>query len=99
MYMCFQLNMIDNMRVDGKFMHGNDVPEGQGALSELLAECYDLNYNLRVAAELKAEEEEAKRQNGVDPDDLPTQNLSVNSASSDEAKAEQDPAKEDKAAE
>ncbi|KAK4040304.1 hypothetical protein C8A01DRAFT_35727 [Parachaetomium inaequale] len=46
-----KLNSIDNMRVDGKFMVGNDIPEGQGSISELLAECFDLNYDLRVAAE------------------------------------------------
>lgn len=39
------------MRVDGKFMVGDDIPEGQGNVSELLAECFDLNYELRVAAE------------------------------------------------
>ncbi|KAL2134097.1 hypothetical protein VTI74DRAFT_984 [Chaetomium olivicolor] len=46
-----KLNSIDNMRIDGKFMVGNDIPEGQGSVSELLAECFDLNYELRVAAE------------------------------------------------
>ncbi|KAK4249092.1 hypothetical protein C7999DRAFT_39788 [Corynascus novoguineensis] len=46
-----KLNSIDNMRVDGKFIVGNDIPEGQGSVSELLAECFDLNYELRVAAE------------------------------------------------
>ncbi|TLD30706.1 hypothetical protein PspLS_02709 [Pyricularia sp. CBS 133598] len=51
-----KLNMIDNMRVDGRFMHGDDIPEGQGALNELLADCYELAYELRVAAEAKAEE-------------------------------------------
>lgn len=50
-----KLNMIDNMRVDGRFMHGDDIPEGQGALNELLADCYELAYELRVAAEVKAE--------------------------------------------
>ena len=39
------------MRVDGKFMVGDDIPEGQGNVTELLAECFDLNYELRVAAE------------------------------------------------
>ena len=43
-----QLNSIDNMRIDGKFMVGSDIPEGQGALNELLAECYDLVYQMRV---------------------------------------------------
>ncbi|KAL1864171.1 hypothetical protein VTK73DRAFT_6106 [Phialemonium thermophilum] len=46
-----KLNSIDNMRVDGKFMVGNDIPEGQGSVSELLAECFELSYELRVAAE------------------------------------------------
>ncbi|KAK1756836.1 hypothetical protein QBC47DRAFT_377776 [Echria macrotheca] len=46
-----KLNSIDNLRVDGKFMVGNDLPEGQGAVNELLAECFDLAYELRVAAE------------------------------------------------
>ncbi|OAA33296.1 putative protein family UPF0662 [Moelleriella libera RCEF 2490] len=46
-----KLNSLDNMRVDGKFVVNGDVPEGQGSVSELLAECFDLNYELRVAAE------------------------------------------------
>ncbi|KAI5858193.1 hypothetical protein GGS23DRAFT_587020 [Durotheca rogersii] len=50
-----KLNSIDNMRVDGKFMVGEDIPEGQGSVTELLAECFDLNYELRVAAEESAE--------------------------------------------
>ena len=44
------------MRVDGKFMVGDDIPEGQGSVSELLAECFELNYELRVAAEARADE-------------------------------------------
>lgn len=46
-----QLHSIDNMRVDGKFMIGGEIPEGQGSVNELLAECFELNYELRVAAE------------------------------------------------
>lgn len=37
------------MRVDGKFMVGNDIPEGQASVNALLAECYDLAYELRAA--------------------------------------------------
>jgi hypothetical protein len=37
--------------VDGKFVVNGDIPEGQGSVSELLAECFDLSYDLRVAAE------------------------------------------------
>lgn len=39
------------MRVDGKFMVGADIPEGQGSVNPLLAECFDLNYELRIEAE------------------------------------------------
>jgi hypothetical protein len=39
------------MRVDGKFMVGDDIPEGQGSVNDLLAECFELSYELRVAAE------------------------------------------------
>lgn len=44
------------MRKDGKFMVGNDVPEGQGSVNELLAECFELNYELRIAAESETDE-------------------------------------------
>ena len=43
------------MRVDGKFLVGGDIPEGQGNVNELLAECFDLNYELRIDAEDKVE--------------------------------------------
>ncbi|KAH6674628.1 hypothetical protein B0J14DRAFT_511672 [Halenospora varia] len=51
-----KLNSIDNMRVDGKFMVGSDIPEGQGSVNELLSECFELSYDLRVAAESETEE-------------------------------------------
>ncbi|KAL9042187.1 MAG: hypothetical protein Q9180_000767 [Flavoplaca navasiana] len=46
-----KLNSIDNMRIDGKFMVGSDIPEGQGSVNALLAECFDLNYELRLETE------------------------------------------------
>ncbi|KAM3511314.1 hypothetical protein MY11210_005051 [Beauveria gryllotalpidicola] len=46
-----KLASLDNMRVDGKFIVNGDIPEGQSSVSELLAECFDLNYDLRVAAD------------------------------------------------
>lgn len=55
------------MRVDGKFMVGEDVPEGQGAVTELLSECFDLNYDLRLAAEAAAETE--KEESTAEPPD------------------------------
>lgn len=32
-------------------MVGSDIPEGQGAVNALLAECFDIAYELRVEAE------------------------------------------------
>lgn len=52
----WQLNSIDDMRVDGKFYVGNDIPEGQGRVNDLLAECYDIVWQLRAAvAEVQQE--------------------------------------------
>lgn len=53
-----KLNSIDNMRVDGKFVSGKDIPEGQGAVNDLLSECYEMAYELRTAAESEQEEED-----------------------------------------
>lgn len=39
------------MRIDGKFMVGSDIPEGQASVTSLLAECFDLSYELKVEAE------------------------------------------------
>lgn len=39
------------MRVDGKFMIGTEIPEGQGSINSLLAECYELSHDLRVEDE------------------------------------------------
>lgn len=52
-----KLNSIDNMRVDGKFKVGKDIPEGQGSVNGLLAECYDIAYELRTAAEEEQRQE------------------------------------------
>lgn len=39
------------MQTDGKFIINGDIPEGQGAVRDLLSECFELNYELRVEAE------------------------------------------------
>lgn len=39
------------MRVDGKFMVGDDIPDGQGSVNQLLAECFEMAYELRAEAE------------------------------------------------
>jgi hypothetical protein len=46
-----KLSSIDNMRVDGKFMVNNAVPDGQTAAMELLASCFELVEELTVQAE------------------------------------------------
>lgn len=46
-----KLASIDNMRVEGKFMVGDTIPEGQGMLNALLSECFDLCYELKVEME------------------------------------------------
>jgi hypothetical protein len=56
------------MKKDGKFMVGNDIPEGQGSVTSLLAECFDIAYDLRNEAEETqdaadvAEEDEPKEE-------------------------------------
>ncbi|RYP30655.1 hypothetical protein DL767_006155 [Monosporascus sp. MG133] len=66
-----QLNSLDDMRVDGKFMVGDDVPEGQAAVTELLAECFDLNYELRLAVESESESPSVKPGEDKSPDTQP----------------------------
>jgi hypothetical protein len=46
------------MRVDGKFYIGSDIPEGQGSVNSLLAECYEIAYELRAAVDEDKEESE-----------------------------------------
>lgn len=46
------------MKVDGKFMVGSDIPEGQGSVNTLLEECFQLAYELRVEAEDNIEDED-----------------------------------------
>jgi len=52
-----KLNSIDTMRVDGKFMVGKDIPDGQAAVMQLLEDCFDLTYELNTEAEGLAENE------------------------------------------
>ncbi|KAF2430644.1 hypothetical protein EJ08DRAFT_649444 [Tothia fuscella] len=55
-----KLNSIDNMRVDGKFMIGNDIPDGQGAVVALMEDCFELIQELRAQAEEEDEKAEAE---------------------------------------
>ena len=51
-----KLNSIDNMKKDGKFMIGGDIPEGQASVATLLNECFELAYELRTEAEDRTED-------------------------------------------
>lgn len=46
-----KLASIDDLRVDGKFMVDGTIPEGQGMLNALLAECFDICHEMRVQIE------------------------------------------------
>jgi hypothetical protein len=39
------------MRKDGKFMVGDEIPDGQGRVTQLLEDCFELAYELRNDAE------------------------------------------------
>jgi Protein of unknown function (DUF2408) len=60
-----KLASIDNLRVDGKFLVGDTIPEGQGMLNALLAECFDICHELKV----EMEENEPKSENGKEETD------------------------------
>ena len=55
------MNSIDDMRVDGKFMVGNDIPDGQGSVIELLEECFEMLYDLRMDAVGEEEQEQEEQ--------------------------------------
>lgn len=66
-----QLNSIDNMRVDGKFMVGEEIPDGQGRVTALLEECFELAYELRNDAEDNDSSAEATPQSETPSEPLP----------------------------
>lgn len=65
----FKLASLDNLRSDGKFIINNQIPEGQGTLNALLAECFDIMH------ELKIELEEKEDDDADDDDDTKTNNI------------------------
>lgn len=46
-------------------MIGNDIPDGQGSVTALLAECFDMAYELRTEADERAEADDESSPNGV----------------------------------
>ncbi|KAG7663599.1 uncharacterized protein J8A68_002848 [[Candida] subhashii] len=53
----FKLGSLDNLRKDGKFIVNNQIPEGQGTLNALLAECFDILQELKIELEENEEDE------------------------------------------
>ncbi|EMG49627.1 CUB1 Cu(2+) suppressing and bleomycin sensitive protein 1 [Candida maltosa Xu316] len=64
----FKLGSLDNLRHDGKFIVDGSIPEGQGTLNALLAECFD------IVQEMKIELEEKEYENEEDEDVTPGAN-------------------------
>lgn len=54
----FKLASLDNLRDDGKFIVNGQVPEGQGTLNALLAECFDIIHELKIELEEKEDNED-----------------------------------------
>ncbi|CAI4052479.1 hypothetical protein N7582_005456 [Saccharomyces uvarum] len=51
-----KLASLDNLRTDGIFYDSDgNIPEGQGILNALLAECFDIMHELKVEAEERAQ--------------------------------------------
>lgn len=64
----FKLALLDNLRQDGKFVVNGQVPEGQGTLTALLAECFDIIHELKIELEEKEEQDDVASDD--DKDDI-----------------------------
>lgn len=64
----FKLASLDNLRDDGKFIVNGQVPEGQGTLNALLAECFDIIHELKI--ELEEKEDNEDKEDGIDDDHI-----------------------------
>lgn len=51
----FKLLSLDNLKQDGKFIVNGQVPEGQGTLNALLAECFEILHELKIELDQKEE--------------------------------------------
>ncbi|KAI8619404.1 hypothetical protein BC830DRAFT_1104467 [Chytriomyces sp. MP71] len=65
-----KLSMLDNKRVDGKFIADDgEIPEGQGILHDLLDECYQLQVELQHAAEEDDGDDDFEDEEGEEEED------------------------------
>jgi hypothetical protein len=65
----FKLASLDNLRRDGKFIVNNQIPEGQGTLNALLAECFDILHELKIELEEKEENRNSSDEGVTDEED------------------------------
>lgn len=65
----FKLASLDNLRLDGKFIVNNQIPEGQGTLNALLAECFDIIHELKIELEEKEENRDTEEDVVTDEED------------------------------
>lgn len=65
-----KLASLDNLRTDGKFYDSDgNIPEGQGTLNALLAECFDILHELKIEAQERAESGSAQQSDVEQEDD------------------------------
>lgn len=65
-----KLASLDNLRTDGKFYDSDgNIPEGQGTLNALLAECFDILHELKIEAQERAESGSAQQSDAEQDDD------------------------------
>jgi hypothetical protein len=53
------------MRVDGKFMVGQEIPDGQAAVMQLLEDCFEITHDLKVQAEEEDHDDATHSDEGV----------------------------------
>ena len=61
-----KLSSIDNMRTDGKFMVGGEIPEGQAAITTVMEECFEMVAELRNQAEEANKDDDKVMDEGID---------------------------------
>ncbi|CAI4912600.1 ANM_HP_G0069770.mRNA.1.CDS.1 [Saccharomyces cerevisiae] len=77
-----KLASLDNLRTEGIFYDSDgNIPEGQGILNALLAECFDILHELKVEAEEKAQNSTSS--DGSDDDDNGESGIDSNSNDSE----------------
>lgn len=52
-----KLNGLDALREDGKFVVDGEIPPGQGVVIEVLAECFDMVYEMKIELDEKGEDD------------------------------------------